>query len=442
MPLAKACARIMLGATIAQLREEGVLAARRATAPTSSPERPDRGEGGGAAVPPVPQGRRLAGGFAARAGDEVHRRGDGHRPRLRHAPSPRARPRPTVRCPPRARSSSRWPTGTSARWCSRSSGSPISGSGCWPPRAPRRCCAATAFRATWCASTSRSRARAGPRVSAVDAISAGEVDMVINTPYGNSGPAYRRLRDPFGRRRDEHSVRDDGAGRLGGGAGHRGGYPRRHRRAVAAGAAQPAGERPAVTGFGARLADAMAARGPLCLGIDPHPELLTLVGSARGRRRACTAFSDDLRRRPSRASPSSSRRWRSSRRTASAGFAVLEQTIAALAGRRRAGARRRQARRHRLDDGRLRRRPGRATRRWRADAVTASPYLGFESLRPLLDVAAAHDRGVFVLAATSNPEGASVQRAAADGRTVAQSIVDRRGAENAASQSRVRSVSW
>ena len=59
-----------------------------------------------------------------------------------------------------------------------------------------------------------------------------------------------------------------------------------------------------------------------------------------------------------------------------------------------------------------------------ADAVTASPYLGFGSLRPLLEVAAAHDRGVFVLAATSNPEGATVQRADADGRTVAQLIVD------------------
>jgi orotidine-5'-phosphate decarboxylase len=64
------------------------------------------------------------------------------------------------------------------------------------------------------------------------------------------------------------------------------------------------------------------------------------------------------------------------------------------------------------------------------DAVTASPYLGFESLRPLLDTAAGHDRGVFVLAATSNPEGASVQRAMVDGRTVAQSIVDDVGGEN------------
>jgi orotidine-5'-phosphate decarboxylase len=59
-----------------------------------------------------------------------------------------------------------------------------------------------------------------------------------------------------------------------------------------------------------------------------------------------------------------------------------------------------------------------------ADAVTASPYLGFGSLRPLLEVAAANNRGVFVLAATSNPEGATVQRADAAGRTVAQLIVD------------------
>ena len=65
-----------------------------------------------------------------------------------------------------------------------------------------------------------------------------------------------------------------------------------------------------------------------------------------------------------------------------------------------------------------------------ADAVTASPYLGFGSLQPLLDTATAHGRGVFVLAATSNPEGASVQRADAGGRTVAQSIVDAAAAVN------------
>ena len=64
------------------------------------------------------------------------------------------------------------------------------------------------------------------------------------------------------------------------------------------------------------------------------------------------------------------------------------------------------------------------------DAVTASPYLGFGSLQPLLDGAADNGRGVFVLAATSNPEGAGVQCAQTDGRTVAQSIVDAAAAVN------------
>jgi orotidine-5'-phosphate decarboxylase len=67
-----------------------------------------------------------------------------------------------------------------------------------------------------------------------------------------------------------------------------------------------------------------------------------------------------------------------------------------------------------------------------SDAVTASPYLGFGSLQPLLEVALARGRGVFVLAATSNPEGASVQRAESDGRTIAQSIVDAAAAVNQA----------
>ncbi len=65
-----------------------------------------------------------------------------------------------------------------------------------------------------------------------------------------------------------------------------------------------------------------------------------------------------------------------------------------------------------------------------ADAVTASPYFGFGSLQPLLDIAAERGRGVFVLAATSNPEGAAVQRAETEGRTVAQSIVDAAAAAN------------
>ena len=53
VPLAKAAARIAVGATIAQLRAEGLLpaAGRRWR---SARRRADRGQGGGAAVLPVP----------------------------------------------------------------------------------------------------------------------------------------------------------------------------------------------------------------------------------------------------------------------------------------------------------------------------------------------------------------------------------------------------
>jgi orotidine-5'-phosphate decarboxylase len=60
-----------------------------------------------------------------------------------------------------------------------------------------------------------------------------------------------------------------------------------------------------------------------------------------------------------------------------------------------------------------------------ADAITVSPYLGVGSLQPAFDMAVSHGGGVFVLALTSNPEGAAVQHAvAADGRTVAQTVID------------------
>src|SRR5674476_1311079 len=55
----------------------------------------------------------------------------------------------------------------------------------------------------------------------------------------------------------------------------------------------------------------------------------------------------------------------------------------------------------------------------RVDAITVSPFLGFESLRPALDLAHDNGRGLFVLALTSNPEGAQVQHAVMNGHTVA-----------------------
>lgn len=184
-----------------------------------------------------------------------------------------------------------------------------------------------------------------------------------------------------------------------------------------------------MTGFGLRLAEAKARRGPLCLGIDPHPELLRgwdLATTADGLAAFCDicvrAFADFAVVKPQVAFFES---------YGAAGFAVLERTIAELraadvlvladAKRGDIGATMSAYATAWVGDSPL-----------AADAVTASPYLGFGSLRPLLEVAAAHGRGVFVLAATSNPEGAAVQNAAADGRSVAQLVVDQVGAANEA----------
>lgn len=186
-----------------------------------------------------------------------------------------------------------------------------------------------------------------------------------------------------------------------------------------------------MTSFGVRLAEARARRGPLCLGIDPHPELLrawdlptTPAGLAEFCDVCVQAYAGFAVVKPQVAFFEA---------YGAAGFAVLERTIAAL----RAEGVLVLADAKRGDIGTTMAAYAAA---WAgdsplaADAVTASPYLGFGSLRPLLEVAAAHDRGVFVLAATSNPEGATVQRADAGGRTVAQLVVDHVGAANAAAQ--------
>jgi orotidine-5'-phosphate decarboxylase len=67
-----------------------------------------------------------------------------------------------------------------------------------------------------------------------------------------------------------------------------------------------------------------------------------------------------------------------------------------------------------------------------SDAITASPYLGFGSLEPMLDTARRYDAGVFVLALTSNKEGAEVQHARTeDGALVAGRMLDHLRALNA-----------
>jgi orotidine-5'-phosphate decarboxylase len=59
--------------------------------------------------------------------------------------------------------------------------------------------------------------------------------------------------------------------------------------------------------------------------------------------------------------------------------------------------------------------------RFRADAVTANPYLGRDSLQPFLDRA---DKGVVILCRTSNPGAADLQDLAMDGRPLYQRVAE------------------
>lgn len=176
--------------------------------------------------------------------------------------------------------------------------------------------------------------------------------------------------------------------------------------------------------FGRRLAAAMATHGPLCVGIDPHPALLAawrLPDSAAGVREFGLRVVEALGERVAALKPQSA----FFERHGSAGVAALEDVLAAARaagtlsildvkrgdiGSTMAGY----AHAYLADGSPL-----------AADAITASPYLGLGSLAPAVELAHATGRGLFVLALTSNPEGAAVQHATGPhGRAVAAAIVD------------------
>lgn len=187
--------------------------------------------------------------------------------------------------------------------------------------------------------------------------------------------------------------------------------------------------------FGDRLAKAMAERGPLCVGIDPHPNLLEQWGledSAAG----LAAFTEAVYEGCAPFAATLKPQVALFERHGSAGLAVLE----ALFARAAADGVLIVADAKRGDIG--------STMKAYADAwlgsssplgtdsVTLSPYLGFESLRPALDLADENGRGTFVLALTSNPEGKSVQHVGASESegAVAKRIIAATTAENASRQ--------
>jgi orotidine-5'-phosphate decarboxylase len=183
--------------------------------------------------------------------------------------------------------------------------------------------------------------------------------------------------------------------------------------------------------FGNRLTEAMDGRGPLCVGIDPHPALLDawgLTDSAVGLERMAMTAVEALGPVAAVVKPQSA----FFERHGAKGIAVLEKV---LAGCRELGA---------LTLLDVKRGDIGSTAQAYADAylgpsaplaaeaITVSPYLGVGSLDPLIDTALANDRGVFVLALTSNPEGPQVQHAVtADGRTVAGVVLDAVAGRNA-----------
>src|SRR4051794_27336476 len=176
--------------------------------------------------------------------------------------------------------------------------------------------------------------------------------------------------------------------------------------------------------FGTRLHAAVAERGPLCAGIDPHAALLAEWGVAddvAGLERFALTATEALAPHVAVVKPQSA----FYERFGSRGIAVLERVLATA---RAAGA-------LALLDVK-RGDIGSTTQAYAdayldpssplaSDAITASPYLGFGSLDPIIDTARRFDAGVFVLALTSNKEGPEVQHATVEGGgTVAGRVLD------------------
>jgi orotidine-5'-phosphate decarboxylase len=179
---------------------------------------------------------------------------------------------------------------------------------------------------------------------------------------------------------------------------------------------------PDVRPFGRRLADVVASRGPLCVGIDPHASLLSGWGvgdSLDGLRRFTETVVDALAGSVAVLKPQMAFYERFGAR----GLAVLEDAVAAArsagclvlldAKRGDIGSTMAAYADYLRDEHPL-----------QVDAMTVSPYLGPESLAPAVRTARQSGGGLFVLARTSNPDAGALQHAAVEERSVAQVVVD------------------
>ena len=195
----------------------------------------------------------------------------------------------------------------------------------------------------------------------------------------------------------------------------------------------------AVTSFGDRLSEAFADYGQLCVGIDPHSWLLSdwnLPDSAAG----AESFGRTVVAAAAGQAGIVKPQVAFYERFGSAGFIALERV---LADARAAGL---------LVIGDAKRgdlgtsveayaeawlTPGSPLE---VDALTVSGYMGVGSLETAITVAQRAGKGLFLLGATSNPEGAALQHAivgegAHAGASVARAILDDVAERNARADS-------
>jgi len=185
---------------------------------------------------------------------------------------------------------------------------------------------------------------------------------------------------------------------------------------------QRIGEQPLPDSFSRRLETTFSRHGQLCVGIDPHDQLLEDSGFAtnpQGLADFCNSMLDALSGTVGIIKPQVS----FFERYGSLGFKVLEDLCSQASSRGFlviADAKR----------GDIGTTMSAYADAWLAkdapfivDALTVSPYLGVGALAPAVALASERGKGLFVLCATSNSEGRELQSAIGKQGSVASMVV-------------------
>jgi orotidine-5'-phosphate decarboxylase len=176
-----------------------------------------------------------------------------------------------------------------------------------------------------------------------------------------------------------------------------------------------------VSSFGSNLSKVFADKGQLCIGIDPSAEQLGswgLADSAEGAREFALKIVDACAQQVGIVKPQVA----FFEQYGPSGLNVLSEVLAVAKDAGLlviADAKR----------GDIGSSMAGYTRAWlgedaafQADALTLSPFLGLESLRPAIQVGLANNKGVFLLAATSNPEALIIQSSMSDAGTISSAV--------------------